>query len=240
MEPKYQIIRKKLLEAIQKEKWRSGDLIPADRCLAEEFGVSKGTVKQAVLELVREGYLVRVQGKGSFVTEENQRYRGRHFTELRADFTSVEKQYELCFEGMELTVPEPRVSELLQLHHSQKVILLRRSAVLEGSRTGLLTSFLPYKFFSKLLRIPGEEFSRRSLPAILEQNFGFKRHLARELLYDMKPDARSGELLRVAEGDHVQYNELIHFDEKEVPYEYRVSVWYLKGTRLYREHHYSQ
>lgn len=46
-----------------------GDRLPGDRELAEQFGVSRMTARQAVSTLVIEGRIHRVPGSGSFVAE---------------------------------------------------------------------------------------------------------------------------------------------------------------------------
>ena len=42
-------------------------LVPSEKELAETFGVSRGTAKQAIMDLVYEGVLYRKQGKGTFI-----------------------------------------------------------------------------------------------------------------------------------------------------------------------------
>jgi GntR family transcriptional regulator len=46
-----------------------GDAIPSERQLTVDLGVSRLTVRAALDELVREGYLVRRRGSGTFVSE---------------------------------------------------------------------------------------------------------------------------------------------------------------------------
>jgi GntR family transcriptional regulator len=46
-----------------------GDAIPSERALSADLGVSRLTVRAALDELVREGYLVRRRGAGTFVSE---------------------------------------------------------------------------------------------------------------------------------------------------------------------------
>ena len=46
-----------------------GHAIPSERQLSQDFGVSRLTVRAAIDELAREGYLVRRRGSGTFVSE---------------------------------------------------------------------------------------------------------------------------------------------------------------------------
>ncbi len=58
-----------ILEKIEKSEYRIGEKIPSEESLASEFGVSRMTVRQAIIELVNEGILCRIQGRGTFVAE---------------------------------------------------------------------------------------------------------------------------------------------------------------------------
>ncbi|WP_240762312.1 GntR family transcriptional regulator [Paenibacillus thalictri] len=60
-------LRSKLIENIKKRVWSPGSQIPSERGLCDEYGVSRMTVREVLKELVQEGYLVRKQGKGTFV-----------------------------------------------------------------------------------------------------------------------------------------------------------------------------
>src|SRR3989304_9790883 len=59
----YEILRKK----IENGDWPVGSQIPVEEDLCKTYEVSKATVRLAVLELARQGYLIRQQGKGTFV-----------------------------------------------------------------------------------------------------------------------------------------------------------------------------
>src|SRR3954470_4994531 len=59
--------RESVLDLI--EQLGVGDAIPAERQLSVDLGVSRLTVRAALDELVREGYLVRRRGSGTFVSE---------------------------------------------------------------------------------------------------------------------------------------------------------------------------
>ena len=59
--------RDRVLDLI--EQLGVGDSIPSERQLSADLGVSRLTVRAALDELVREGYLVRRRGSGTFVSE---------------------------------------------------------------------------------------------------------------------------------------------------------------------------
>jgi len=57
-----------ILEKIENGGWPAGTQIPPEDELCKMYDVSKVTVREAIHELVREGYLTRQQGRGTFVT----------------------------------------------------------------------------------------------------------------------------------------------------------------------------
>lgn len=60
----YSIIKGK----IEKGEWPAGSQIPTEDEFCRIYEVSKATIRIAIAELVRDGYLSRRQGKGTFVT----------------------------------------------------------------------------------------------------------------------------------------------------------------------------
>jgi GntR family transcriptional regulator, arabinose operon transcriptional repressor len=65
--PKYQKLKDYLTGVIKSEELKTGEKISSENELAEKFDISRHTVRQAISELVNEGWLYRVQGKGTFV-----------------------------------------------------------------------------------------------------------------------------------------------------------------------------
>lgn len=65
--PLYHQVREVLLTLIKEAGLEEGSLIPTEREIGEKLQVSRITVRRAIDELVREGYLVAQQGKGTFV-----------------------------------------------------------------------------------------------------------------------------------------------------------------------------
>jgi len=60
-------IMRLVVEEIGRGTWAIGDRIPSEGELAVQFAVSKITIRQALMNLASDGYLIKVQGKGTFV-----------------------------------------------------------------------------------------------------------------------------------------------------------------------------
>src|SRR2546422_7551638 len=61
--------RAHLLRRIESGELRQGQKLPSERQYADQLGVSLAPVRQAILDLVKEGYLHRTRGRGIFVHE---------------------------------------------------------------------------------------------------------------------------------------------------------------------------
>src|SRR5260370_7836219 len=65
--PLHHQLRQLLQDQIERGRLRPGQQLPHERQYAEHLGISLAPVRQALLDLVRLGYLLRVRGKGTFV-----------------------------------------------------------------------------------------------------------------------------------------------------------------------------
>lgn len=65
--PKYLKLKEYIIGMIDSQNLKPGEMIYSENELAEKFGISRHTVRQALSELVNEGWLYKEQGKGTFV-----------------------------------------------------------------------------------------------------------------------------------------------------------------------------
>ena len=66
---KYEQIRQDIIHKIESMEYRPNQVIPSENELCASYGVSRITVRKAIDELVHEGLLYRIKGKGSFVRD---------------------------------------------------------------------------------------------------------------------------------------------------------------------------
>ena len=65
--PKYEQLRRQIVEQITSGQLRPGDALPTERWWAEQNKLARSTVRQALSSLERDGLIRRIQGKGTFV-----------------------------------------------------------------------------------------------------------------------------------------------------------------------------
>ena len=115
-----------------------GEAIPAERQLSADFGVSRLTVRAALDDLVREGYLVRRHGSGTFVSEPKiaQELTMTSFTD---DMRS--RGLNPASETLDLrTVPAgARLGRLLHVSPSEPVLVADRLRLADGESMAIET-----------------------------------------------------------------------------------------------------
>lgn len=166
--PLHYQLRRLLLEQIEQGRIRPGEALPPERELATQFGVSLAPVRQALLDLVSEGVLYRVRGRGTFLREpplvEN--------VSILSSFTASMRERGFDVEMRLLRQQKRRVSpEIVEaLGTGEPVaIVLERLGLVEGEPVGLFRSHLSPKRFPDL----GARLARKgSLWSVLEEDFG--------------------------------------------------------------------
>ncbi|MEH6796158.1 MAG: GntR family transcriptional regulator [Rhodococcus sp. (in: high G+C Gram-positive bacteria)] len=72
--PAYQVVSSELRADIVAGKYSGGVRLPTEADLSDRYSVSRQTVRRAFLDLVAEGIVYRVAGRGTFVNESGGRY----------------------------------------------------------------------------------------------------------------------------------------------------------------------
>lgn len=74
-EPAYAQLARQLRDAVEAGRYNDGVRLPTEAELAEQHGVSRQTVRRAFQDLVADGIVYRVPGRGTFANESSRRYR---------------------------------------------------------------------------------------------------------------------------------------------------------------------
>lgn len=69
--PIYEQIKNAIINQIMNDELSTDEALPSIRSLAQDIKISIMTIKKAYDELEQEGYIVSIQGKGTFVAPKN-------------------------------------------------------------------------------------------------------------------------------------------------------------------------
>lgn len=72
--PAYQVLREQLREEIRGGRYAGGARLPTESELSEQYGLSRQTVRRAFQDLVAEGMVYRVPGRGTYAGGDSRRY----------------------------------------------------------------------------------------------------------------------------------------------------------------------
>ena len=71
--PLYAQLKDSILKALQEGTLKPGDKLPTEEELCERFSISRPVIRQAYSELISDGIISRIKGKGSFIREKDVR-----------------------------------------------------------------------------------------------------------------------------------------------------------------------
>lgn len=214
------------LEQIRSGKWPPGAQIPTETALASQLGVSRPTIRQALGRLVSQGLLVRVKGKGSFVTEAKLLHQS---TSMLSGYRQESERQGLTIftEVLRLKVERagPETASRLCLASGAKVTVLTRlrrvEDVHEGKPVVLTTVSVPYARFPEMSEL---DFTRISFyDAMEERGMGIRR--ARRELEAAVPEPDVAKLLQISRFEPVLFIRSIGYLENGTPGEYSESYY---------------
>ncbi len=211
-------------------------MIPPERQFVEVHGVSIGTVKKALLNLVNEGYLYRVQGKGTFVAGTTLRRESLRYYRFLENFSDREKRLSVKLIGINKIAGSEPVNSYLKIKKNKDLLEIKRVFSSEETPFVYTVSFLPESLFRGIDELPSSLFENQTLYATIEEYYGLPTIQNRELIGAMFPDIEAAKFLGVQISQPVLFIEMLAFTYKERPYEYRRAYCLAERLKIFREY----
>lgn len=217
----YMQIKELLTAKIGKGDWLPGTVIPSEMQLAQELGVSQGTVRKAITELVERNVLTRKQGRGTFVSNHDSDRALFHF-------------FHIADEAGQKVLPESHVlhcrrrkasrmeASRLDLATGTRIISIERTREFDGTAVIIETVILPADLFPGLGKESGHRLPNR-LYELYEKEYGITIHSANERLRAVPASAHEAAVLNVAPGSPLLEVERTALTLDKIPVELRIS-----------------
>jgi GntR family transcriptional regulator len=162
--PKYYQLTEILRERILSGELGPDDQLPTEDALCQEYGVSRGTVRQAVSTLAHEGLIRREQGRGTFV---NPLPSGSAFFTLTGFDEDMRRQYRrpsTRLLALEVIPATPEVAKRLALASDEPVIHILRLRLADDQPVVHETRYLARSLCPSLV---GDDLEAKSVHSLL-------------------------------------------------------------------------
>ena len=220
--PLYYQLKTLILNEIKEGNYKPGDMIPTEKEISEMFDLSRTTVRQAVIELVHEGWLYRVKSKGTFVAE--QKIKQDFLNKLESFNDQIARIGKTpSTEVLDLRVidPDPRQQEALRLSKGEKAIYLYRKRCADNEPIVTIKTCLPYTRCAFLL--DGHDLVHERLYEILGQSADTAIVRIDRTVEAVEADEEDARLLDYQKGKPIQYIESIGCNASGDPIEFSIS-----------------
>jgi GntR family transcriptional regulator len=166
-------VRQNLLRSIQTGKLPLNAKLSSERELVELFGVSRITVRQALKDLEREGYLISYPGKGFYVADKSKAFELDLLKSFTANAHATNRRPgSRLLEGRIGKAPR-EITRPLFLADGADVLLLKRLRLLDGLPVVIQEDWLSPASVPDLLALDWST-GNRSLYAELRERYSIK------------------------------------------------------------------
>lgn len=220
-------IKDALTDAIRSGELTFGEMLPPEEELCALLNVSRPTVRQALTDLVHEGYLNRVKFKGTFVTR----------PKLEGKFIQTIQTYDEEILGMGLS-PATRVLSFatqeasadvrraLELEAGERVVCLERLRYAQSQPIVHVTTYLPESLCGGILN---EDMEHHSLYRLLEERYGVALFRLTRRVQAAPPNTQLAKLLELPKNSAILYVSTVAYMQNGVPFEYSLASY--RGDR---------
>jgi GntR family transcriptional regulator len=217
--PIYYQIKQSVKNSIISGVYGPGDKIPSENELADQFKVSRLTARQALQQLMQEGFLVCKRGVGTFVTGNTALIDSFNleFSGFMDDlFYQVSKSTTKSVEIARIVAPGPIKEKLGLSDADSEIVQVKRVRFKEEKSFAYTVNYIPLETGLKLTK---EALFKKPLLQIMEQDLGITFSEAFQTIEATFADQELAEKLEVPGGSPILFVERIMYAQKQKPIE---------------------
>lgn len=223
-EPLYKQVKNQLVRSLAQGEWKPGEMLPSEQKLSARYGVGISTIRAAIGQLAAAKILARKQGKGTFVSLQDERRNiYQFFHVVRSDGVKELPVSELL--AFKKAKADNHSADLLQLPRTARgtdVFKLRNVLRVAGVPVVLSDITIPCALFpglnEKLLREGGA-----TLYAVYQTHFGVNIVRSMEQLRAVRADSADAAALGLAPDEPVLEIQRVAYTFNDAPVEVRRS-----------------
>ena len=193
----HQILYEKLLKRIEDQVYDDGAKLPSEHELCKEFGISRPTVRQALLRLENEGLILKHQGKGSIVRSQGN---GIGILSIEGTTSSFESEHLSTIIVSKPTImawPEMFNFEIDEQEVRYGCVFFERVRIIKGKPILFEATYLTNNTIPDFSAI---QLDNKSLFQTLRKIYSIKVLGGEQKISSISAEGRFSELLKVSSG----------------------------------------
>lgn len=189
----YKKLAKKLRIQINSAGYQIGDHLPSEKKLAEQYHVSRMTIRKAIDLLVEAGLLKRKHGSGTYIKDKDVHHENaslKGFVELMANTRHNVKSEVIAFSVIQCPLS---IASKLRINSNERIFYSRRIRYVDNKPLIIEDSYMPVKYFGNLTlaHLEGSKFD------FIENVCQIKIAGSYETFHPIIPDQNICQLLQV-------------------------------------------
>lgn len=230
--PLYHQLKEILKDSIESGEWKPGDLIPSENELQQVYNISRNTVKKALDDLVQEGILNRIQGRGTFVSMPKIEQSLSGFYSFSKVLKSKGLDHRDIIISLEQKIVQSSIAKRLKLPEKASVIKLTRLRCANNEPMILETSYIPLEIVPEISK---NKLDQVSLYDLMQSEYGIMVTKAKETFEPVLIKDYESSYLQVQEGSPALLLERVAFESNGRPVEFCRSIVRGDRCRFYTE-----
>lgn len=228
--PLYQQLLEEIKYCIESGKYKYEEKIPTEPELSDKYGVSRITVRRAVDELCTEGYLIKKQGKGTFVCRPKMLRKIARSKDVQGFSEACRMNNMIAGANVvsrQISAARRDEARFFHVEENEKVLYIQRVRTADGIPIMLENNFFPYEKYSFLERADLED---TSIFKLLREMQGIEvSQTVKSTLEIVKAESYHAKLLDVAVGEPLFYMNAYFADDAGKPV--FIGRQYMVGSR---------
>ncbi|MGL6106884.1 GntR family transcriptional regulator [Romboutsia sp.] len=200
-EPMYKIIENNVKELINSGELKEGDMIPSENELCDQFNVTRMTVRSALSNLVKDGYIARRRGIGSIVLANKIYDNISAISGFTREMNSKGLEVSNIVVSLEVVQADKELSEKLNIEIGENVWEAKRIRLASGARISYMITYMPLVMFPNL----NKDHCAGSLYSFVEEVCGMKIAISEREVESIISDAELEEMLALENQEPLLY-----------------------------------
>jgi len=190
--PLYHQLYDIIVEKIEDETYKENDKLPSEREFCDKYDISRATVRRAMVELEKNDYIYKKQGKGVFVSSKAFKQDLLSFYSFSEEMKKINKVPNSKVIDFNKVSAGSKIADKLNIEENKMIYKFKRLRLADDEPMMIETTYLP------AARFPGlnsNKLNKRSMYDIFREDYNVEFNKADEIFQAISLNKKEAEYL---------------------------------------------